>query len=182
MVTTTTSITVDAHGNPVSAMTEVIIPKLNKSFSEPALDKYSDKAEGRPCVSLSSLSLIITTVFCHFGYLYYVWCRCCDELLVHSFYLFLLAPWLSRAFPQLCVSVRGVVVVQQALGVFCSSLLLWSLVRYFIGNFWLVVSSVFSSMSLLRHMSTVKVLFCVLQMRGTVTMRCGCHGEPTIIM
>ncbi|XP_076465331.1 rac GTPase-activating protein 1-like [Babylonia areolata] len=42
MVTTTTTITVDGRGKPVSATTEVTVPKLNKSFSEPNLDKYGD--------------------------------------------------------------------------------------------------------------------------------------------
>lgn len=42
IVTTTTTITVDSQGKPVSAMTEVTVPKLNKSFSEPALDKFGN--------------------------------------------------------------------------------------------------------------------------------------------
>lgn len=46
---TTTTITVTADGRPIEAMTEVSIPNtgrtstgrtLNKSFSEPALDKH----------------------------------------------------------------------------------------------------------------------------------------------
>ncbi|KAL8598326.1 hypothetical protein ACOMHN_047647 [Nucella lapillus] len=42
VMTTTTTITVDGHGKPVSATTEVTVPKLNKSFSEPNLDRYAD--------------------------------------------------------------------------------------------------------------------------------------------
>jgi hypothetical protein len=43
-VVTTTTITVTADGRPIEATTEVSVPsagrKLNKSFSEPALDKH----------------------------------------------------------------------------------------------------------------------------------------------
>ncbi|XP_048245116.1 rac GTPase-activating protein 1-like isoform X2 [Haliotis rufescens] len=39
-IVTTTTITVNGSGKPVSASTEVNVPKLNKSFSEPALDKH----------------------------------------------------------------------------------------------------------------------------------------------
>ncbi|KAK7111103.1 rac GTPase-activating protein 1-like isoform X2 [Littorina saxatilis] len=43
-IITTTTITVDHLGKPVTACTEVTVPKqkLNKSFSEPALDKYGN--------------------------------------------------------------------------------------------------------------------------------------------
>ncbi|XP_041365874.1 rac GTPase-activating protein 1-like [Gigantopelta aegis] len=43
-IITTTTITVNEHGNPVSATTEVSVPKLNRSFSEPALDKHFNPA------------------------------------------------------------------------------------------------------------------------------------------
>lgn len=33
-------------GKPVSATTEVTVPKLNKSFSEPALDKHMADKHG----------------------------------------------------------------------------------------------------------------------------------------
>ncbi|XP_050419194.1 rac GTPase-activating protein 1 isoform X2 [Patella vulgata] len=39
-IVTTTTIAVDQHGQPMYAETEVRVPKLNKSFSEPALDKH----------------------------------------------------------------------------------------------------------------------------------------------
>lgn len=54
-IVTTTTITVDNKGKPVTAMTEVTVPKLNKSFSEPALDKYGNPAGGR---SLSSFWIV----------------------------------------------------------------------------------------------------------------------------
>ncbi|XP_064613824.1 rac GTPase-activating protein 1-like isoform X2 [Liolophura sinensis] len=42
---TTTTITVDRQGNPVTAKTEVTVPKLNKSLSEPALDIYREEPD-----------------------------------------------------------------------------------------------------------------------------------------
>ncbi|XP_025095541.1 rac GTPase-activating protein 1-like isoform X2 [Pomacea canaliculata] len=44
-IVTTTTITVDNKGKPISATTEVTVPKLNKSFSEPALDKHLDDSD-----------------------------------------------------------------------------------------------------------------------------------------
>lgn len=41
-IITTTTITVAANGCPVAATTEVSVPKMNKSFSEPALEKYTN--------------------------------------------------------------------------------------------------------------------------------------------
>ena len=58
IVTATTTITVDGQGKPVSATTEVTVPKLNKSFSEPNLDKYGSKAEGVYWVVCLPLSLM----------------------------------------------------------------------------------------------------------------------------
>ena len=45
-IITTTTVTIAADGKPISAETEVkAVKKLNKSFSEPALDKHMAEPE-----------------------------------------------------------------------------------------------------------------------------------------
>ena len=63
MVTTTTTITVDNQGKPVAASTEVSVPgmpKLNKSFSEPALDKFGNPNAGNKVNHLDILLVILS--------------------------------------------------------------------------------------------------------------------------
>jgi hypothetical protein len=63
IMTTTTTITVDGQGKPVSALTEVTVPKLNKSFSEPALDKYGNPTGGNDYTFLMVLDIFICVNF-----------------------------------------------------------------------------------------------------------------------